>query len=42
MQTEKLTLQAAGVVFNEELGLGFCRQGGHTVHDLYPTLGRAV
>lgn len=34
----KHTLQAAGVVFNEELGLWFCQQGGHTVHDLYPTL----
>lgn len=37
-QKSELTLQAAGMVFDEELGLGFCEQGGHTVHDLYPAV----
>jgi hypothetical protein len=30
------------VVFEEELGLGLCHQGGNTVHELDPTLRHTV
>lgn len=38
----KHTLQATGMVLHKELGLGFCQQCGHAVHDLYPTFRRTV
>lgn len=34
---KKPTLQAAGMEFNEEFGLGFGQQGGHAIHDLNPS-----
>lgn len=42
MARRRPTLQAAGVEFNEELGLWFGHQSGHAVHDLNPPFGFTV
>lgn len=42
IRKRKPTLQATGMEFDEELGLRFCRQDGHTVHDLNSTRRRTA
>lgn len=42
MARRRPTLQAAGVEFNQELGLWFGHQSGHAVHDLNPPFGFTV
>lgn len=42
IRKRKPTLQETGMEFDEELGLRFCRQDGHTVHDLNSTRRRTA